>query len=610
MRISLFRTWAGHWLVPLAIVVISFVAVVVGWLRPALTEVRENATLLSLERANAVALEIAHAPVVVAAELQAAAQVIGSNPEESEAILSRLLAGNPSYESIAVVGGDGYETVRQFSEQFPASQALGTRVHFEEDYFHRALEGSGGFGKIIFNRTRQSLIVFAYPISGHDGLVTGAVVADVVLGEIIDPALLAVSEGEKIYIVDGEGKIILHSDPRVVAENSNILFLPFIQKLIIGRETVAGDEPVATTDDESGEVMFTVGVPASLGWGVVVEKPWNEALSGERRVVVLALLFSLLTILFFLFMLKRQYDLEKINETTQHLLEENQSSAKLLVQKDRELHKSNDDLEETNQSLSDTARILIRRDRELSEANERLEELDVVKSEFVSVAAHQLRTPLTGVRWSLKGLAGGEYGPLNPDQHKAADDALSAIIGAIDLINDMLNVARIEGGRFGFAFKEQSVAPLVIKLVGELQNHAAERNVTLTLEGADESIVGYLDADKLSIAISNVVDNAIKYTPSGGTVTVGMHKEGEGVVITVHDTGIGISKDDQERLFTKFFRAPNAVLMQTSGTGLGLYLVKNIVEKHKGTVTIDSKEGQGTTFIIMLPLAGARSKKA
>ncbi len=293
--------------------------------------------------------------------------------------------------------------------------------------------------------------------------------------------------------------------------------------------------------------------------------------------------------------------LEQANEKLARLVRQVQDNARQLMEKEQRLMEANERLRALNRDMDRVGKILVRRDRELSEANARLEELDKVKSEFVSVAAHQLRTPLTGIRWSLMSLANGEMGPLNEDQKTMVRNGLTAAESAITLINDLLDIARIEGGRFDYTFKVAPLAKTLETAVARLRQRARRKGVTLRAEKMPEDICMHYDPDRLEMALENAIDNAVKYTEPHGEVRVTFARKGDKVVVSVRDTGIGIPKEEQHRLFSKFFRAPNAQLMQTSGTGLGLYLMKKIVEGHGGEVAIESEEGKGTTVIFTFP---------
>lgn len=292
-----------------------------------------------------------------------------------------------------------------------------------------------------------------------------------------------------------------------------------------------------------------------------------------------------------------------VRKQVKELERKNVHISKLLKKKESELVSLNLTLKERNEESDEIAKVLIRRDLELTETNERLRELDSIKSEFVSVAAHQLRTPLTGIKWTLNALLNEEVGTLDEKQKKFILDGLASTYKLIELINDLLDTARLEDGKFGFSFKVQALTPILEQAVKNYEVIAKEKGIQFTLKLPEAELpMLRLDTEKIGIVIDNLVDNAIKYTIPGGKVIVQVSIDKKYVVIKVEDTGIGIPKAQFHRMFTKFFRAVNAQLAETSGTGLGLYVSYNIVKRHRGTLSFESREGKGSTFTLSLPL--------
>ncbi|HEY4488242.1 MAG TPA: ATP-binding protein [Candidatus Paceibacterota bacterium] len=227
--------------------------------------------------------------------------------------------------------------------------------------------------------------------------------------------------------------------------------------------------------------------------------------------------------------------------------------------------------------------------------------MDRTKREFVSIAAHQLRTPLTGMSWTVEALLSEAKGTLNVAQKELVERGLDAIKRMVDLVNDLLDVSRIEEGRFGIKPEVQPLAPLLSRVLDNLKKQASKKSVNLESRISPDLPPVSIDVDKMEFVLNNIVDNAVKYTPAGGTVVVSTRAEKNAVVIEVRDTGIGIPAAEFDRVFTKFFRSRKALLYHTDGSGLGLYVAKNIVEQHGGSVAFQSVENQGTTFVISLP---------
>ena len=227
-----------------------------------------------------------------------------------------------------------------------------------------------------------------------------------------------------------------------------------------------------------------------------------------------------------------------------------------------------------------------------------------LKTNFVSTATHQLRTPLTGIRWGLSSLASGESGELNDRQSELVHKLTETTSNIISLVNDLLDVSQIEEGKRQYEFKKQHIEQLVRDIVSETLPQFEDKRLRVNLEVPPERDVPpvMVDETQMKLALQNLIDNAFKYTPAGGEVEIRVHPAANSLVVSIKDNGIGIPKEDQRLLFNKFFRAENAVRIQTSGSGLGLFLAKKIIEDHNGKLSVDSAVGKGSTFFIQLPL--------
>lgn len=235
-----------------------------------------------------------------------------------------------------------------------------------------------------------------------------------------------------------------------------------------------------------------------------------------------------------------------------------------------------------------------------------LRELDNLKSEFISVAAHQLRTPLSAVKWATKMVLDGDAGPINVEQKDLLDQGYKSNERMINLINDLLDVSRIEAGKLEYEFVSGQIEELIETTVQEFQQIVKHKPVDLKYHRPAEMLPKIkMDSVKLKMAIENIIDNAIKYTAPAGKVDVllKLNKNKNKIEIIIADTGVGIPKDQIPQLFSKFFRAKNVIRMQTDGTGLGLFIAKEIVGKHGGNIWAESEEGKGTEMHFTLPLS-------
>ena len=225
------------------------------------------------------------------------------------------------------------------------------------------------------------------------------------------------------------------------------------------------------------------------------------------------------------------------------------------------------------------------------------------KTEFITIAAHQLRTPLAALRWIFSLLLSGGERSLLPEQQELVEKGSRAADAIHTLANDLLDIERISSGKFQYNIEPGDVRNIARVAIGVFSDAAEAKHIRVVPELPDTLPVANFDRGKLIIVLENLLDNAIKYTPSGGTVIVRVSHKGRIVSIEVIDTGIGISKKDHPRLFEKFFRGEEARKMFTDGSGLGLFVAKTIVDGHKGTLTVFSESaGKGTRVSVELPV--------
>lgn len=233
-------------------------------------------------------------------------------------------------------------------------------------------------------------------------------------------------------------------------------------------------------------------------------------------------------------------------------------------------------------------------------------EVSKMKSDFISLASHQLRTPLTAIKWAIEAADDETAGLLSPSQRRTLDLAHQSTIRMIHLVNDLLNVSRIERGAIPLNPENVDVGTICEEAVAEIAPHVAEKGLIL-----DNKAVGLgtavLDQKLIFQVIVNLLSNAVKYTAKGGRIEIGGKRGAEEVELYVRDTGVGIPSDAQAHMFEKFYRAYN-VATSTEGTGLGLFLVKSVIETSGGRVWFESQLGRGTTFRFTLPLAGVPAK--
>jgi len=233
---------------------------------------------------------------------------------------------------------------------------------------------------------------------------------------------------------------------------------------------------------------------------------------------------------------------------------------------------------------------------QLRRTNEKLKALDETKDDFISMASHQLRTPLTSVKGYVSLVLDGDAGSIKKEQRQLLNQAFASSQRMVYLISDLLNVSRLKTGKFIIEPAPVNLADMIGEEIDQLHEMASVKNITLSYTKPRSFPELMFDETKLRQVVMNFADNAIHYTPSGGKVSVELEDKGPTVELRVKDDGIGVPKAEQHHLFTKFYRAGNARKTRPDGTGLGLFMAKKVIIAQGGSLVFESQEGKGSTF--------------
>ena len=233
---------------------------------------------------------------------------------------------------------------------------------------------------------------------------------------------------------------------------------------------------------------------------------------------------------------------------------------------------------------------------------ERLSEVSRLKSEFVNIVSHQLRSPLTNIKWTFEVLSSKEFVIKPEKEEEYYTNVKENIARMVELVDDLLVVSKIEEGAFTLHKREIDLSQLIGDLILRYKIFAKASDINLIFT-ADENIHKVMvDPSMLKLLVENLIDNAIRYTKGGGKIEVGFKKQGGEVLFFVKDEGVGIPENEKRFIFQKFFRAENALKTRTRGSGLGLYVCKSSVAESKGRIWFDSQEDKGTTFYFTMPI--------
>lgn len=261
------------------------------------------------------------------------------------------------------------------------------------------------------------------------------------------------------------------------------------------------------------------------------------------------------------------------------------------------------------EKLQQYARQLQASELDLRSEHDQLIALNVAKDEFVSIASHQLRMPATGVKQYIGLLLQGYAGELSDTQQQILKTAYDSNERQLDIISDLLNTARLDAGKVRPHKTSVNIVSLVQQVIAELREKSQARKQYVVFSHGDKPVFVFVDERLILMVIENLLDNAIKYSPEGGKIELELQVHDRTVSLLVKDQGIGISKPDQKKLFHKFSRIENPYTENISGSGLGLYWAKKIVDLHKGTIRLDTSSKKGSVFSVELPLASIKSQR-
>ena len=239
--------------------------------------------------------------------------------------------------------------------------------------------------------------------------------------------------------------------------------------------------------------------------------------------------------------------------------------------------------------------------KELAKSNTKLQALDEAKDEFISMASHQLRTPLTSIKGYLSMVLEGDVGKVPAQQKEMLETAFTSAQRMVYLISDLLNVSRLQTGKFVIEPTESYLPDVVDQELKQLREAVAAKKITLIYNKPKTFSKVKLDETKIRQVIMNFTDNALYYTPAGGEVKLELKETTKSIEFSVTDNGIGVPKAEQHKLFTKFYRAGNARKARPDGTGLGLFMAKKVIIASGGAIIFNTKEGKGSTFGFIFP---------
>jgi signal transduction histidine kinase len=283
--------------------------------------------------------------------------------------------------------------------------------------------------------------------------------------------------------------------------------------------------------------------------------------------------------------------------------DEDDSALEELARQNRDLVQVLGELEEKREQLEEVNRQLAESNRELNEANAKLRELSAMKEEFLALTTHDLRSPLTVISGVINFFTSGRLGDLTPEQKNMVEMMERNTQNLIELVNDLLDASKLESGTLRLDAASIDLRGLVEELREQMQPLAAQKEIALEETIPEDLPPLQADRAKLRRVLVNLLSNALKFTPKSGRVSLSATREGDFVRVAVADTGVGIAPDDLKDIFDKYAQARSRATRSEKGTGLGLYITRQLVELHGGRIEVQSEVGKGSTFSFTIPIA-------
>jgi signal transduction histidine kinase len=537
-------------------------------------------------------------------------------------VLGRALGTLPFLQSEAYVNLAGAETAAaDRNDLFGVASSSLLNIN-ASPAFQAAKAGNDYLGSVSYatdvaTSTLVPVVTFASPVKDSDGNIIGVITGVAALDELQNIIASSTVGGTGyLYVVDQSGALIAgggNAAPGSAAGgtlagdigSTTLAQSPMVQKVIGGAPALTAVTQLRYKNIFGKEVV-AAGAPLAedgQNWGIVAEWPTSEADAVVsalllRDAIMLLIVFALIVFLSFLLALIIVRPIEKLEEGTARVAQGKFNEGVNIT--------TGDELEELGDSFNDMVM--------------GLKQLEQLKDEFVFVAAHELRTPVAAMKGYLELILDGTTGAIPDAARTFIEKVIASDQRLVQLVNDLLEVARSQAGRLTIKVAPVDIAPSISSTLDELKSLADEKSVAMAYHSSlpDGTALPQVlaDADRVKEVVVNLVGNAIKYMGGAGTITIthelvaaaeSLTRDGRNLpamlVTHIADTGIGMSAEAQQKLFEKFYRVQTDKTKDITGTGLGLFIVKEIIEKMGGTIGVVSEEGKGSTFSFALQVA-------
>jgi signal transduction histidine kinase len=524
--------------------------------------------------------------------------------------LRRLLVIAPAITEAMAIDNQGIArvAVSRFASILPLGEKIGSALPALE----LAGEGKAFFSPVYFYRGSEPYMTTAVPIDRYAGQLIGVLQVQVNLKHVWDLiSKLKVGAGGYAYVIDRKGDLIAHPDISLVLQRRNIAELPQVRSALQSGAEPVGPRWTIGRNPGGQKVFSSWTVIPILGWAVFVEQPVEEVYgplyASMFRTSGLLLVGLGMALVASLLVARRVVrPLEALRKGVERIGGGDLNS-RLEVKTGDEIEVLAEELNRMAENLryayTGLEKKVAERTRDLAVANERLQELDRLKSDFVSNVSHELRTPLTAIKGAVDLVLREVAGPLTEKQMHYLTRVSSNTQHLAGLINDLLDLSKIESGKSEVRSSRVSLGGLVHEVMETLRPVAAEKDIVLEATIVEPSILVWADRDKVNQVLLNLIGNAIKFTAIEGRVTISASTNGNASAqVSVSDTGPGIPLHERENIFNKFYQIALAGEAKPRGTGLGLAICKALVELHGGRIWVESAMNCGSRFCFTLPL--------
>ena len=526
-----------------------------------------------------------------------------------EYVLGQMLGALPYLQSESYVNIAGQQTsAADRNDPFGVASSSLQNIS-ASSAFQSAKAGNNYIGPVTYTNN-VPMVPFAAPVKDNNGEIIGVISGVASLGNLQTiVASATIGNTGYLYLVDQNGALIA-SGGSVAAGgdlsgdvgSSTVMRIPMVQKVIGGGNALTADTQMRYAN-AFGKNVVAAGESLNEDgqyWGLVAEWPTSEADAIinallVRDIIILLVVFLLVVLFSFVLALIITRPIDKLEEATSRV-EQGKFNEGVSIT-------TGDELEELGDSFNDMVM--------------GLKQLEQLKDEFVFIAAHELRTPVAAMKGYLQLILDGTTGQIPDATRSFIEKVIASNQRLIQLVNDLLEVARSQAGRLTIKVAPVDIAPAITSTLDELKSLADEKGVTMTYEpGISPVPLALADVDRVKEVVVNLVGNAIKYMGGAGKIRISHEVmravsatapggEATPAMLVTHiaDTGLGMSAEAQQKLFQKFYRVQTDKTKDIVGTGLGLFIVKEIVEKMNGTIGVASEEGKGSTFSFALAVA-------